>query len=343
MFKNASRKSVSLPLSLIFLLVSSTAFPQARVVDAAGSTVNNSNSTSPASNQTNAAQNNASSNGNDFMVTLYNMVESLQSEVQTLRGLVEEQGFQIRQMQNTQRDRYLDVDDRLSELNQKVSQAAGASPSSFLGSDILQQSSLESSVQAALNSNVGDAVTIDMDVSMTTGQNPGEIEAALTNTDIAGVVNIDDSPTQSGTDTSLVLANENPVALIKTEEELYQDARNLLLNDAEYEASISVFQQMIEQYPQGRLAPNAYYWQGEALILVNRYSQAINVFNQVIDNFPTHEKAPDSMLKLGIVYSIMNNTRRADQVWTELLTNYADSGSASLRLAEMYLRDGYNR
>ena len=49
------------------------------------------------------------------------------------------------------------------------------------------------------------------------------------------------------------------------------------------------------------------------------------------------------MLKLGIVYSLMDNERRAEQVWRELLEKYSQSGSASLRLAEMYLRDGYNR
>ena len=312
-------------------LFSAPVLSQVPVVEA-GSSVGNSRITSGSGSATTAntgADNNPSANnsssGNDIMITLYTMVEALQSEVQTLRGLVEEQNFQIRRMENEQRDRYLDVDGRLSELTRQVNLGAANSNSTTVpafgsagGSTSLEPSALESAAQAALNS-ANDRIST---VNTQTIQTPLAADAL---------------PQVSQT------LNETFPAAAKTEEELYQDARNLLLNDAEYEASITVFQQMIEQYPQGRLAPNAYYWQGEALILVSRFSQAINVFNQVINNYPTHEKAPDSMLKLGIVYSLMDNERRAEQVWRELLEKYSQSGSASLRLAEMYLRDGYNR
>ncbi len=45
-------------------------------------------------------------------------VELLQQEVQNLRGMLEEQAHQISQMREEQRDRYLDLDRRLSLLNQ---------------------------------------------------------------------------------------------------------------------------------------------------------------------------------------------------------------------------------
>tara|TARA_R110000824_G_scaffold288508_2_gene476549 strand:+ start:118948 stop:119928 length:981 start_codon:yes stop_codon:yes gene_type:complete len=305
---------------ITFLLLTSHALSQVPVVEAGAANVNTANSTA----NTNVTNSNDSGNnsGNDIMITLYNMVEALQTEVQTLRGLVEEQNFQIRRMENEQRDRYLDVDGRLSELTRQVnmgSTASGSVSTPAFGT-AAQPSALESAAQAALNSGLN-----DRDNTQVTQPIPTQPLAVNANPQSAQGVNVP-------------LPTEN-----KTEEELYQDARNLLLNDAKYEESITVFQQMIEDYPQGRLAPNAYYWQGEALILVARYSQAINVFNQVINTYPAHEKAPDSMLKLGIVYSLMDNERRAEQVWRELLTKYSESGSASLRLAELYLRDGYNR
>jgi len=321
MTKYASQLKASfLKTSLIvltYLYASSSVFSQVQVVEAGAD-----NSSSQAGSSNNS--------GNEIIVTLYNIVEALQREVQILRGLVEEQTYQIRLMENEQRDRYLDVDNRLSELNQRVSlgvngigselsNGIGNTPSQILGSgNINEPSALESAAQAALNPNVNNEV-----IGI-------ESEQAL-----AGSVN-------NNSQAAIVL-NEIVNLAPKSEEELYQEARNLLLNDGEFEASISVFQQMIEEYPQGRLAPNAYYWQGEALILIERYSQAINIFNQVVDNFPANVKAPDSMLKLGIVYSLMENERRAQQVWRELLEEFADSGSASLRLAEVYLREGYNR
>lgn len=311
---------------LMYLSTSTSVFSQVQVVDAGAD-----NPSSQAASQA-GSNNTASSNGNEIVVTLYNMVEALQREVQTLRGLVEEQTYQIRRMENEQRDRYLDVDGRLSELNQRMSSAPGNGIGGALGNStqqglglggITEPSSLESAAQDALNPSLNNSTNPIV---------PTVIEPALAEP----ALNL---PSDSSQTTIALGSNIEP----KSEEELYQEARNLLLNDGEFESSISVFQQMIEDYPQGRLAPNAYYWQGEALILVERYSQAISVFNQVVDDFPTHEKAPDSMLKLGIVYSLMDNERRAQQVWRELLEDFADSGSASLRLAEVYLRDGYNR
>lgn len=316
MFEYASQPKTSLLVTMMFLLVSGTVFSQVQVVDAGAS---NSASSAQNSNAQTSNQAGAAGNGNEIVITLYNMVEALQREVQTLRGLVEEQSYQIRRMESEQRDRYLDVDNRLSELNQRVSlgvvNPAFGNPASpvFNVPEEIEPSALESAAQTAFNPN----------------SNSADNEVVL--------------PSTTNNPQTTIALNQTPNMEPRSEEELYQEARNLLLNDGEFEASISVFQQMIENYPQGRLAPNAYYWQGEALILVERYSQAINVFNQVIDNFPAHEKAPDSMLKLGIVYSLMENERRAQQVWRELLEDFADSGSASLRLAEVYLREGYNR
>lgn len=318
MLKYASQLKALILIGLVYLSTASIAYSQVQVVEAGAAGANNTNNSNSS-----AATNQNTSNGNEIVVTLYNMVEALQREVQTLRGLVEEQTYQIRRMENEQRDRYLDVDNRLSELNQRVSLGAnsigfGGATQVFDSSSIIEPNALESAAQSALNPSAN---------SPAVGSSLGE-----------GLPTAVDSGGQ-------IIATLNEVENLepKSEEELYQDARNLLLNDGEFEASISVFQQMIEDYPQGRLAPNAYYWQGEALILVERYSQAINVFNQVVDNFPTNEKAPDSMLKLGIVYSLMENESRAQQVWRELLETFADSGSASLRLAEVYLREGYNR
>ena len=80
---------------------------QAQVVDAAS---DRGNAT------TQPIQQPASSTQNDIMVEMYLQLEALQNEIQNLRGLVEEQSYEIRRMQQDQRDRYLDLDSRVSEL-----------------------------------------------------------------------------------------------------------------------------------------------------------------------------------------------------------------------------------
>jgi len=84
------------------------ALAQVRVVDAGSSQENQQKV--PASNNSQ----------NDIMVNMYLQLEALQSEIQNLRGLVEEQSYQIKRMQTEQRDRYLDTDSRLSEINSQV-------------------------------------------------------------------------------------------------------------------------------------------------------------------------------------------------------------------------------
>ena len=49
--------------------------------------------------------------------TLISQVEQLQQEVQQLRGTVEEQAYLLEQFKKSSRDRYLDLDRRISQLN----------------------------------------------------------------------------------------------------------------------------------------------------------------------------------------------------------------------------------
>lgn len=337
MFEYASHGKARIFSVIAALFFSCSVAAQVRVVEAGA---DSNTASTPQNSQINAAPAASAAPGNqneDIVVTLYNMLDALQREVQMLRGLVEEQDYQIRRMETEQRDRYLDVDNRLSVINQRLNQGGGAA-TTLPGNTALPN---------AGNNPVAGGNQINLPTGNTPVNTAGNARPGNAvpqpNTPVLPTVGLRAStPSNPGASTA---GASTPLALNQqgTEEELYQEARNLLLNDANYEASVSVFQQMIERYPNGRLAPNAYYWQGEALILVERYSQAINVFNAVINNFPNNEKAPDSMLKLGIVYSLMNNERRAQEVWRDLLSRYANSGSGSLRLAEVYLRDGYNR
>lgn len=49
---------------------------------------------------------------------LLNTIEQMRQELMELRGQLEEQGFQLERLQQENRDRYLDLDERISRLNQ---------------------------------------------------------------------------------------------------------------------------------------------------------------------------------------------------------------------------------
>ena len=63
------------------------------------------------------------SNNNDAMSLLLDQIGDLQTEVQSLRAMVEEQSFELRKMQRDSLSRYTNVDDRLSSLESSVNSA----------------------------------------------------------------------------------------------------------------------------------------------------------------------------------------------------------------------------
>lgn len=66
---------------------------------------------------------------------LFYMIQQLQSEVRRLQGESEEQQHLIKRLQNQGRDRYIDLDQRILELSEKVSAQAEASAGDNEGAD----------------------------------------------------------------------------------------------------------------------------------------------------------------------------------------------------------------
>ncbi|MBT8145360.1 MAG: hypothetical protein KJN90_00820, partial [Gammaproteobacteria bacterium] len=71
---------------------------------------------------------------NDAMLLLLEQNRNLQAEVQALRALVEEQGFEIRKLQRESLDRYTDTDNRLRNLEQSLT--GGGTPVSVAPSTV---------------------------------------------------------------------------------------------------------------------------------------------------------------------------------------------------------------
>ncbi len=287
-------------LSLLAILPAAT-FSQVPVVEAGTSSRSQGNA--PAA---------ASGGGNELIVTIYNQLEALQQEVQTLRGRVEEQDYQIKRMQTEQRDRYLDIDRRLS---------SGAQPA--VGSTVPPAAAPNSGPTLPTPS----PTTTPSTSSNVTPQQPVGIAANTAPR----------TPRTTVTPPSSSAANAPSAAPLMDEQELYRTALNLLLEQSNYEESIQHFQTYITSYPQGRYLTNSYYWQGEAFILVERFNEARNVFNKIITDFPQDPKAAGAMLKLGVVYEEMGDIDQARKTWQDISVRYPESAT-EIREAESHLR-----
>jgi tol-pal system protein YbgF len=265
------------------------ALAQVRVVDAGSS-------------QENQPQVPASNNSqNDIMVNMYLQLEALQSEIQNLRGLVEEQSYQIKRMQTEQRDRYLDTDSRLSEINSQVQSYHSGQPIAGI-----------SPAPSVINPITDSSANANGSSNLTANNQP------LTNP-VAGGASV-------------------AVASPQTEQQLYREALNLLLEDEAFTESINLFQQYIERYPRGRYLTNTLYWQGAAMELAGLHAQAILVLQRLISEFPADAKAPTALLRLGTVYRKMGENAQAASQWRRIAQDYPESVS-EIEIANEYLSE----
>jgi tol-pal system protein YbgF len=87
------------------------------------------NTESTTSNRSSGAAT-AANGSSDIMGELFYQLQILQQEVQTLRGQVEEQEYQLQQLKQQRMDDYVDLDRRISELNKAGADATASAASS---------------------------------------------------------------------------------------------------------------------------------------------------------------------------------------------------------------------
>lgn len=119
------------------------------------------------------------------------------------------------------------------------------------------------------------------------------------------------------------------------EQETYDRAVNLVLQDKDYTAAIPAFARFITQYPESSYVPNAHYWLGQLLYAQKRFDQSKAQFARVAEAYPKSNKRADSLLKLGLIAREQNADAQARQYFEQILSEYASSSAA--RLAQEHL------
>jgi tol-pal system protein YbgF len=105
---------------------------------------------------------------------------------------------------------------------------------------------------------------------------------------------------------------------------------------ADYSAATSGFNTFIQRYPRNPYIPNAYFWNGEALLAQNNLEQAVEAFSAVVKEYPEAHKAPDALVKLAQIYAQLGQTSQAQQLLHQLELKYPKS-SARKRIPQTLL------
>lgn len=238
----------------------------------------------------------------DALSLLLEQNQQLRAELQALRGMIEEQGFEVRKLQRDSLNRYTNIDDRLTALESAavnspppMAPAVGQSPGNSTGTGV---NAGQPAVQSAPPAN-GIASTPANGISGGT------------------------SPRGSGSSRGTL----QPAVL--SEQQLYQMAYDSVIN-SNFERSIAEFDQYLSIYPEGRFVTNAYYWKGQAFLYLDRFAEARDSYEIIIEQYPDSAKLPDAMYGLGLAYQGLGNIPRARQLLNDIKRRFPNTGVANL-------------
>lgn len=247
-----------------------------------------------------AAQTQSSSNS-DALSLLLEQNQQLRAELQALRGIVEEQGFELRKLQRDALNRYTSNDERLTALE------GGASASSSLP------------IQAPLSPSISNS---QRDVSSSVSNTNNAVTARESVDDFVG-----ERSSLNNLQTSNRRGSLQPAVL--SEQQLYQMAYDSVIN-SDFERSIAEFDQYMSVYPSGRFVTNAHYWKGQAYLYLERYSEAKESYEIILNRYEDSAKLADAMYGLGLAYQGLGNVTQARQLLNEIKRRFPNTGVANL-------------
>ncbi|WP_411991446.1 tol-pal system protein YbgF [Agarivorans sp. DSG3-1] len=121
------------------------------------------------------------------------------------------------------------------------------------------------------------------------------------------------------------------------EDQAYDAAVALVMQDKDYDAAIPAFQDFIADYPKSNYAPNAHYWLGQLQYTRGQRDAASEQFNKVVNDYPQSNKVAESLLKLGIIAQFQNNNEEAKSLFARVVKEHPNTAAAGLaqnRLAQ---------
>ncbi len=291
------------------------------------------------------------------LIELSKQIETLQQEVQQLRGELENQAFTLEQVRKAQRNGYADTDRRLSALEQGGAAGNAAAPAdppvstidsptdtAVAGKPSEQTMAVEmaqpaSRPHAATTSDDGIDVSDEAAAKLQSPAPQHPTVVMTPNGPPQGAMSITPSaPTrvarQAPNDDAALVAPAAAVAAgsrseTPESEAAYREAFGLL-KAGQYEQSIKGFSRYLQQYPNGQYADNAQFWVGEAYYVMRKFEPAIAQYQKLINNYPDSQKQAHARLKIAYSFDELGRSEQAVQMLTQLKQQYPDSSAARL-------------
>lgn len=125
------------------------------------------------------------------------------------------------------------------------------------------------------------------------------------------------------------IATPPPVPPSQEEEATYLAVFDKL-RGGRYDEAITGFRDLLQRWPDGRYADNAWYWMGESYYAKRDYDAALESFRSLLQKFPSSGKAPDAMLKTGMALLEKKQKAEAKAELQRLVAEHPDSNAATV-------------
>lgn len=162
-----------------------------------------------------------------------------------------------------------------------------------------------------------------VDIDRRLSQGGGVVAGGMAGTDAGEASGGDVSTSSAG---SLANVAEQP-----GEGDAYR-ASYALVRGQEFDQALTAFNAFLQNYPDGKYAPNAHYWLGELYLVIDPADPeaARQAFMLLLSQYPQHSKVPDALYKLGRVHFMKGSSNRAREFLNRAIKEYPNSGAARL-------------
>ncbi len=116
-------------------------------------------------------------------------------------------------------------------------------------------------------------------------------------------------------------------------EETYNQAMDHLTR-AEYDQALSLFQQVVQNYPDTDYAAQAQYWIADIHYVQKDYQKAAIAFADVLKKYPNAGRGPEAMLKLGLSLINIDKKKEGCSALGAIKSKYPKASDAILSRAE---------
>ena len=285
-------------------------------------------------------------------------LQELREELKGLRNALDLLGFDLKKLDQRQRDLYDDLDERLRR-QERASVGTPASPSTEatlpvitavpVVSDAVSSSPKparspvpipvvtvqESSPEISVSSSNTESVALPSSVVVgSVATVPMSVPAAETTTTMSDTGNVSDTVMRS---VPKIAVTATPGIVTAAEKAAYDKAFSLLKQSRYADAALE-FETFLRQYPSGGLNDDAWYWMAQARYVMREFESALNAYQTIANYFPESSRVPATLLKIGYIQYEMAAYPEARQTLSDLLQRFPAhrvAVSAETRLKKM--------